>query len=276
MPRSSTYLCLACTVTKYNRDIHLSLLEKNSPALARSALWLLNRAGAGLTSLISSPKNASIISPLLPASCLVRTITKMEGIAQKWKASAALIGPGSSVTERTARHTLQLLDEDIPVLIDADALTVFQKQPDLLVQSLTRRKAATVLTPHLGEFSRIFPDINGENKVEKALAAARRSHTIIVLKGPDTVIASPDGQAVINPTASAYLAIGGSGDVLGGIIISLLAQGMSAFNAACAGVHIHSLAAQRAGVNLIPEDLIAALPAVCEALIAKDPLSSHH
>lgn len=253
---------------KYSRGHALILAGEEFHGAGALCAAATQRAGAGLTSLISSAKNASLMRTLLPASCIVRTTRKIEGIAQQYKANAALIGSGSGVTAQTARQTLQLLAEPIPILLDADALTAFRGQAELLLETLTQRDAESVLTPHYGEFSRLFSHRSGQNRLEQALTAAQQSQSILVLKGADTVIASPDGQAVINPTASPYLASGGSGDVLGGIILGLLAQGMTAMDAACAGVYIHSQAAERAGINLIPEDLITALPAVYGELLA--------
>ena len=264
---------------KYSRGHALIVAGEEFPGAAVLCTMATQRAGAGLTSLITAAEKANFMRQLLPASCIVRSAVNVEGIAHRLKGSAVLIGCGCGSEEKTARQTLQLLSESIPVVLDADALTSFKDQPDLLLQALTSRTAASILTPHLGEFYRLFPHLEesnpqGEkmrdlNKVEKAVAAAQRSQAVIVLKGADTIIASPDGTAVINPIASPYLAIGGSGDVLGGIILSLLAQGMTAPDAACAGVYIHSQAAEQVGINLIPEDLIAALPRIYAEILAE-------
>ena len=143
-------------------------------------------------------------------------------------------------------------------LLDADGITSFRDFPDILFETY-RGEPRLVLTPHEGEFHRLFPDI-GEadelSKVEKAIAAAQRANAIIVYKGADTVVAAPDGRAVINETAPPWLATAGSGDVLAGMIGALLANGMPAFEAAAAGVYLHGEAARHAGDGLTAETLV--------------------
>jgi NAD(P)H-hydrate epimerase len=146
----------------------------------------------------------------------------------------------------------------VAAVCDADVFTLCAGEPEALAN-------AAVLTPHEGEFVRLFGNLPG-SRIDRALAAAARAGTVVVLKGPDTVIAAPDGRAVVNTHASPALATAGSGDVLAGIIAGLLAQGMAPFDAACAGVWLHGDAGLRGGTGLIAEDLADLLPAVLQGL----------
>ena len=162
----------------------------------------------------------------------------------------------------TQRHTIEALRAKTPVVIDADALTVFQDSPKDLFGWV---RGPCVLTPHDGEFARLF-DASGD-RLTRTRRAAEVSGAVVLLKGAATVIAAPDGRVVIN-TATAWLATAGTGDVLAGLIVGLLAQGLPAFEAACAGAWLHSAAGAAIGPGLIAEDISERLPGILADLYA--------
>ena len=228
---------------------------------ARSAL----RAGAGLVTVASPPGALMVYANALEA-VMVRAVADHEAftdLISDPRKNAVLVGPGNGVTENTKSRALAALAAGKACVLDADALTVFQDDPDELFSALT---PDTVLTPHDGEFARLF-NVEG-HKLARTLAAADRAGAVVLLKGGDTVIAAPDGRAVINHNAPPDLATAGAGDVLAGLVLGLLAQGMSGFDAACAAAWLHGDAAARFGPGLIAEDLCEALPASLTALKA--------
>jgi hydroxyethylthiazole kinase-like uncharacterized protein yjeF len=186
--------------------------------------------------------------------------------------NALAIGPGLGVGDATCEMVLSALAGERAVVLDADAITSFAKDPQRLAAALTARNGrATALTPHEGEFSRFFgaldADINAGSKLKRARRAAARTGAVIVLKGADTVVATPDGRASIAANAPASLATAGAGDVLTGIVAGVLAQGTPAFEAASAAVWLHGEAAQAFGPGLIAEDLPEQLPDIYRALL---------
>lgn len=230
---------------------------------ARMAARAAARAGAGLTT-VAVPEAALAVYASALESIMVRPLARphdLEGLLADARFNALLIGPGAGVDETTRAHTLSMLATGRPVVLDADAISVFAKDRQALFGAI---RGPCVLTPHEGEFSRLF-DAAGD-KLSRARAAARTSGAVIVLKGADTVIAAPDGRAVINSNAPPTLATAGAGDVLGGFILGLLAQGMEAFLAASAGVWMHGAAACDFGAGLIAEDLPDLLPGVLRRL----------
>lgn len=232
---------------------------------ARGAL----RGGAGLVTVASPPAAVAENAAHLTAIMLAE-IDGPPGLAAFLKddrRNALLIGPGAGVGWSTRALTLAALRQGPAAVLDADALTSFADEPALLWQAV---RAPAVITPHDGEFARLFPEIaeSGTDKLARSRAAAAQSGTVVVLKGADTVIAAPDGRAVINANAPATLATAGTGDVLAGMILAQLAQRVPAFEAAAIGVWLHGEAATAFGPGLIAEDLPEMLPEVFEDLEA--------
>jgi NAD(P)H-hydrate epimerase len=166
-----------------------------------------------------------------------------------------LLGPGAGRGRTLRRRVLQVLEAKKASVLDADALTSFEEQPQTLFDAIA---APCVLTPHDGEYRRLFADEG--DRLTRARAAAAQSHAVMLLKGGDTVVAAPDGRALIQPEAPPALATAGSGDVLAGIVLGLLVQGMPALEAAAAAVWLHARAGVLVGTGLIAEDLPETLP----------------
>jgi NAD(P)H-hydrate epimerase len=181
--------------------------------------------------------------------------------------NAILLGPGMGVGADTRDLVRVALDGRRAAVLDADAITTFAQAPDTLFGILHDR---VVLTPHEGEFARLFPDLaHAGDKLQRVRTAACRSGTTVLLKGPDTVIAAPDGRAAITANAPPTLATAGAGDVLAGFVLALLAQGVPAFQAACAAVWIHGACANHFGPGLIAEDLSEQVPPVLRDLAGR-------
>jgi ADP-dependent NAD(P)H-hydrate dehydratase / NAD(P)H-hydrate epimerase len=250
-------------INKYGRGHALQYGGYPMTGAARMAARAAARIGAGLTT-IAVPERAFPIYAAALTSIMVQPLARDEDFVRLLSDSrytAFSIGPGAGVAETTRLRALELLETGKPVVIDADAISVFGSRPEELFQAI---RGACVITPHEGEFKRIF-ELSGD-KLARARQAARQSGAVIVLKGADTVIAAPDGRAIINSNAPPSLATAGSGDVLGGFILGLLAQHMDAFPAAAAAVWLHGAAAARFGPGLMAEDLPDLLPAVLRHL----------
>ncbi|NVN93475.1 MAG: NAD(P)H-hydrate dehydratase [Desulfuromonadales bacterium] len=230
---------------------------------ARLAARAAARAGAGLVT-IAVPEVALPIYAAALTCIMVQPLAAPDDfvrLLEDRRFSALLIGPGSGAGDDTRARALAMLASGRPTLLDADAITAFQSDPTTLDRAIN---GPCVLTPHDGEFLRLF-DLKGD-KLTRTRAASRRSGAIIILKGSDTVITSPDGRIIINSNAPPTLATAGSGDVLSGIVLGLLAQGMNTFLAAAAAVWLHGAAAAEFGPGLIAEDLPDLLPVVFRKL----------
>jgi hydroxyethylthiazole kinase-like uncharacterized protein yjeF len=242
---------------KYARG-HLTILGgETATGAARLAALAARRAGAGLVT-IASPEAAAAIYRAAEPGNLVTTLDAGR-LLEDQRRNAFLIGPGTGVNGRTRAAVLAVLVARRAVVLDADAVTVFADDPSRLFSAIA---GPALLTPHEGEFRRLFPDLAGAaGKVERVRAAARRSGATILLKGADTVVAAPDGQAVINVHAPASLATAGSGDVLAGIAAGLIGRGLGPLAAGAAAAWLHGECAYRfARPGLIAEDLLERLP----------------
>ncbi|MBV8411997.1 MAG: NAD(P)H-hydrate dehydratase [Alphaproteobacteria bacterium] len=253
---------------KYARG-HLTILGgATATGAARMAALAARRAGAGLVT-ITTPRSAMPIYQTADPGNLVTESDDAAAFAallEDQRRNAVLVGPGSGIDERTRQAVLAALGARRAVVLDADAITVFASAPAGLFQAI---RSPTLLTPHEGEFRRLFPDLaTVAGKLERTRAAARLSGATVLLKGPDTVVAAPDGRAVINVHASPALATAGSGDVLAGIAGGLIAQGIAPLAAGAAAAWLHGESALRFGQpGLVAEDLIGGLPGALQAAI---------
>src|SRR5882672_8991950 len=226
------------------------------------------RVGAGLAS-VASPPDAIAVNAAQLTAIMVKPFDGPKGLsallADK-RFNAAAIGPGSGVGARTQDLVAAVLASGAAAVLDADALTSFAEDPNALFRQL---RQSCVLTPHEGEFERVFPQLLNElpSKLAAAREVARLAGCVLLLKGPDTIIAGPDGRAAINANAPPWLATAGAGDVLTGMIAGLMAQGMNPFEAASAAAWLHGEAATRFGPGLIAEDIAEQLPGVLKAMM---------
>lgn len=228
---------------KYSRGLVHCLAGQMPGAIALSASAAA-KSGAGYVR----------VSTSLPIPGLPSSIVQTGGAdLQDERIGCVLVGPGLGDVPQVL--TLALTAPR-PIAIDADAIGLVG-EPERL------HGHDTILTPHQGEFRKLFGEIQG-SKPERALEAARRSQSVIVYKGPDTLVAAPDGRLGFSPPAPAWLATAGTGDVLAGMIAAMRARGLEAFDAACAAVWLHGRAAQMAGPNMIADDLVAAIPAAMQ------------
>jgi ADP-dependent NAD(P)H-hydrate dehydratase / NAD(P)H-hydrate epimerase len=257
---------------KYARG-HLTILGgATATGAARLAALASRRVGAGLAT-IGAPREAMHVYQGAEPGNLVAETEDYEAFARLLtdeRRNAVLLGPGSGINDRTRGAVLAALATGRPVLLDADALTAFADRSMTLFNAIT---GPVLMTPHEGEFRRLFPDLAAvPSKVERARLAARRSGGSVLLKGPDTVIAAPDGRVVINGHAPPSLATAGSGDVLAGLAAGLLAQGLTPLAAGAAAAWLHGECAYQFGrPGLIAEDLPVLIPRAIEVAMAGKP-----
>ena len=254
---------------KYSRGL---LIINCGPIYKTGAARLAGRSamrvGAGAVKLICDDEAAKVLEPQISVELIsvVKEKNEIQQIFKDRKVSSILVGPGNGINNETKSRTLLALAFVKHVVIDADAITCFEKNPkELFIDTYPH----TILTPHEGEFRRLFGDeiASIEDKVIKTVEASKLAGSIVVLKGSDTIIANSEGQAVINSSEAPYLATAGSGDVLAGIIASLVGDNkMNAFDAACAGTWIHSKLGELIGPGLIAEDLIDNIPLIIKKL----------
>lgn len=252
---------------KYSRGHALVAGGAVMTGAARLAARAAARVGAGLVT-VAAPASAFPVYAAALTGVIVQPVPGMDdfrALLADPRRNAALIGPGIGVNAETREKTLAILAAGKQAVLDADALTAFADEPQALFAAMRAADPpAAVLTPHEGEFVRLF-DPSG-SKLDRARRAAATSGAVVLLKGSDTVVAAPDGRAAINEGAPPELATAGSGDVLAGIALGLLAQGMPSFEAAAAAAWLHTDAARRHGPGLVAEDLVEALPAALAAL----------
>lgn len=255
---------------KYTRGMVLiNCGPKSKTGAARLAARSALRVGAGAVKIICNEDVVDILEPQISVELIEVIDNKQDfqNILKDKKVSSILIGPGNGINNETKARALMALAFIDHVVLDADALTVFENNPEELFIDCYPH---TILTPHEGEFKKIFGNEIAEidDRVLKTKEASIKSNTTVVLKGANTIIASPSGDVVINKSSATYLATAGSGDVLAGIITSLVGKNkMNAFDAACAGVWLHSEIGTILGAGLIAEDIIDLIPVTVKKLL---------
>lgn len=221
------------------------------------------RAGAGLATLLVPKEVLEFYAVAAKRAVIKRSIKEMPDVLEDERPQAWLAGPGLGVASITRSHVSAILETGKPAVLDADALTSFEQSPEELYSMLHEH---CVLTPHEGEFARIFPGVKATEKAERVRQAAEQSGAVVLLKGADTVIAAPSGEMILNSVDAPQLATAGSGDVLAGLCVGLMAQGMPAFYATAAAAWIHGKAGQKLGRGLLADDLLLALPGVIQGV----------
>ncbi len=258
---------------KYRRGHALVAGGELMTGAARLAARAAARIGAGLVTLAAPAATWPVYAASL-TGVIVRPVARAEdfsALLADERRNAILLGPGGGTGEAMRHNVLAALATRRAVVLDADALTAFADRRDALFAAIA---GPCVMTPHDGEFARLFA-IAGD-KLARARAAAAQSGAVVLLKGGDTVIAAPDGRAMVNANAPPDLATAGSGDVLAGLVVGLMAQGLDPFRAAAAACWIHGDAAAAFGPGLVAEDIVESVPGALRRLkgmSARTPLA---
>lgn len=244
---------------KYQRGHGVVIGGTQMSGAARLGAVCARRVGAGLITIACEKKVQSIYQQS-EAGNLVSS-EDIQTLLKDPRKNAVLVGPGLGLDEKHKTLIYDLIASEKNLILDADALTFLSQMGEI---EKIDRKGSTLLTPHEGEFLRLFPHING-SKIERVRAASVQSNCTILLKGPDTLIAQPDGKTSINSTGTPWLATAGSGDCLAGICLGLMAQGLTGFDAATLSAWLHGTCAEQRGAGLIAEDIQDMLPLVLQS-----------
>ncbi len=252
---------------KYSRGHVLVLGGDIFTGASRLSARGAQRIGAGLVT-IAAPASVWTVYATALTSIMVQKVESCEDFAALLtdrRKNVIVIGPGAGVGAQTRAHVLAALATRRAVVLDADAITSFAETPEMLLNAIS---GPCILTPHEGEFSRLFARLidSAGDRVQRARQAAALSGAVVLLKGADTVIAAPDGRVIVNSTAPPDLATAGSGDVLTGFIAGLMAQGLGAYHSAAAAAWLHGEAATEFGPGLIADDLPDILPGILRRL----------
>lgn len=259
----STLPKLSKNSNKYSRGCSMIIGGFPMTGAARLAALAAARMGSGITTVMVPEHGFNIYASHL-LSIMVRAfnnIDEFNQVIQDARIRCFLIGPGLGMHQDLQAQVISLLKRQKPIVLDADAISIFTAKLPLLAKHI---KSPCVMTPHEGEFQRLF-ELSAD-RIKSVQAAAKSINAVIVLKGSDTIIAAPNGSTIINKNAPAILATGGSGDVLAGMMTGLISQGMPVFDAAAAAVWIHAEAAKQFGLGLIADDLPNMIPAVLKVL----------
>ena len=248
--------------------------HQSSTGAARLAAHAAARSGAGLVTIVS-PEDALLVHEMHLTSIMLKEMgsdTEILDFLENRKVRSVILGPAFGSLERALSiiKVVLLKSKIFTLVLDADALTAMAGKSEEIFALIKRSPVNVILTPHEGEFQRVFPSVahmEDLSRIEKAAKAATVSGSVVVYKGADTIIASPDGRLAVNVNGTPFLATAGSGDVLSGIIGGLSAQKMLPFEAACAGVFLHARCAEYFGYGMIAEDIVSAIPLVLSGII---------